>query len=71
MKSDKRFDEFWNTMNSWLEAADECEDARGTDAFKIGYMKSLAASMFAKLPKREREHVLAVLSESSVHEVRK
>lgn len=71
MKNDKRFNEFWDTMNSWLEAADACTDVRGEDAFKIGYMKSLAASMFAKLPKSEREHVLAVLSESSVHEARK
>lgn len=68
MKNDKRFNEFWDVMGSWLESADACTDVRGEDAFKIGYMKSLAASMFAKLPKSERENIVALLRESSVHE---
>lgn len=63
----KRYEEFHYTMNKWLEACDESEgELHKSDDFKIGYIKSLAATMFSKLPKSEREFTLAVLNESTV-----
>ena len=59
----QKYDQFKIAIDVWATACDE----KYSDAFKVGYLQSLAATMFAKLPKREREHFLAVLNSSSVH----
>lgn len=59
MRSWKKYEEFKVAVDVWANAVDR------PDAFKVGYLQSLAATMYAKLPPGEREHFLAVLKYST------
>lgn len=61
-----RHDEFIAALNKWQNACNQKQ--KYSDDFKIGYIKSLAGTMYARLPKHEREFILALLNGSSVYE---
>jgi len=59
---------FKSVVELWKKAALEKYDSH---AFAAGYFESMMVSMFTKLSKCERDHVTAVLLESSVFQKEK